>query len=168
MKTLQTLFTAHKAKQVDQGCVWGNGLPFAHHALRVDNFASQHGAAVHRELQDVNHLFAAVHFHVRASRHIVSTALRLLGSSVIEQTPEGTNGARSFDGAVVDINDARIGGGDLLPFSMRSMGCPKSQHSGNNEQTLFQRFYQSALAGLGFQGGVCDIHAPYYKVVNHS
>jgi len=106
-------------EQRHQRRVGRNGLPFAHDALRVNDFAGQHGAAVHRELQDVNHLFAAIHFHVRACGHKVSTALRLLGGFVIEQTPERSNIARLLDVGVVNVNRARIVSEHFLPFSMR-------------------------------------------------
>jgi hypothetical protein len=33
---------------------------------------------------------------------------------------------------------------------------------------LLQGFYKSALAVLGFEGGLYDSHAPYYKVVHRS
>ncbi len=168
MKVMQLLFTANEAEQVDQGCIWGNGLPFAHHTLRVDDFARQHGAAVHRELQDVHHLFAAVHFHVRTRRNIKSTALCFLGASVIEQTPERPDGASAFDGGIVYINDARVGGGDLLPFGMRCMRRQHHQRSGCSGHGLFQKVRKSALAGLRCWGDLNESHTPYYKVVLRS
>ena len=161
------LFT-NKIVQRHQGCVGRNGLPFAHDALRVNDFASQHGAAVHRELQNVNSLFAAVHFHVRACRNIKSTALRFLGASVIEQTPERPDGASSFDGGIVYINDARVGGGDLLPLGMRCMRRQHHQRSGCSGHGLFQKVRKSAVAGLRCWGALNDSHTPYYKVVLRS
>ena len=165
MNAMQHSFTANEAEQIDQGCVGGNGLPFTHHTLRVDDFARQHGATVHRELQNVHHLFAAVHFHVRARRNIKSTALRFLGTSVIEQTPEGSDRASTFDGGIVHVDDARVGGGDLLPFGMRSMRRQHHQRSGGNGHDLFQRVRKSAAAGLRCRGDLNDSHTPYYKVV---
>ena len=165
MNAMQHLFTANEAEQIDQGCVGGNGLPFTHHTLRVDDFARQHRATVHRELQNVHHLFAAVHFHVRARRNIKSTALRFLGTPVVEQTPEGPDGACAFDGGIVHVNDARVGGGDLLPFGMRSMRRQHHQRSGGNGHDLFKRVRKSAAAGLRCRGDLNDSHTPYYKVV---
>ena len=121
MNLLACLFAANKFEECDQGRVGWNGLPLAHDALRVNNFTGQHGATVHGKLQNMHQLFAAVHFHVSARRHKESAALSLLRRSVIEQAPEGTNGAISFDGAVVDINNAGIGGGHPLPFGTGRM-----------------------------------------------
>ena len=121
------LFIANKFVQCDQGRVGWNGLPLAHDALRVNNFTGQHGATVHGKLQNMHQLFAAVHFHVSARRHKVGAALGFLRRSVIEQAPERTNGAISFDGAVVDINNAGIGGGHPLPFGTGSMWQAKRQ-----------------------------------------
>jgi len=162
------LFTADKFKKRNQGGVGGNGLPLAHDALRVNNFAREHGPAVHGKLQNMHQLFAAVHFHVGARRHKIGAALSLLRRSVIEQAPKRTNGAISLDGAVVDINNAGIGGGHPLPFGMRSVWQPKSQGRRNQYHNLLQGFYKSALAVLGFKGGLYDSHAPYYKVVHRS
>ena len=168
MNLLARLFSANKFEKTDQGCVRGNGLPFAHHALRVDNFARQHGAAVHGKLQDVHHFFAAIHFHVCASGHKISTPLRLLWRSVIEQTPKRSNGAVSFDGAVVNINNARIGGGDFLPFRMRNHWRHQRQQHGCNSNTPLKNAKESALSGDVFQI-VCNvIHARYYKVESTS
>ena len=158
MKLIHTLFAANKAEQIDQGCVGWNGLPFAHHALRVDNFASEHGATVHGELQNVDHLFATVHLHVRASGHVESTTLRLLGRFVIEQTPERANSTGTFDGAIVDVDDARIGGGDLLPLCVRRMRRQQGQGCGSKRHTVFQ----------SLKGGVNDSHAPNYRSVHRS
>ncbi|MEY3062980.1 MAG: hypothetical protein RI994_2232 [Pseudomonadota bacterium] len=115
MKLTAGLFAADKFKKRNQGGVGRNSLPLAHDALRVNNFTSEHGATVHGKLQNMyqlfaavhfhvsarHQLFAAVHFHVSARRHKESAALSLLRRSVIEQAPEGTNGAISFDGAFV-------------------------------------------------------------------
>ena len=120
MNLIACLFAADKFKKRNQGGVGGNGLPLAHDALRVNNFAREHGPAVHGKLQNMHQLFAAVHFHVGARRHKIGAALSLLRRSVIEQAPERTNGAISLDGAVVDINNAGIGGGHPLPFGT---GC---------------------------------------------
>jgi len=127
MNLLACLFTANKFVKCDQGRVGWNGLPLAHDALRVNNFTGQHGATVHGKLQNMHKLFAAVHFHVSARRHKVGAALSFLGGSVIEQAPERTNGAVSFDGTVVDINNAGIGGGHPLPFGTDSMWQAKRQ-----------------------------------------
>ena len=168
MNLLACLFTANKFVQCDQGRVGRNSLPLAHDALRVHNFASEHGATVHGKLQNMHQFFAAIHFHVCAGRNIVGAALSFLRRSVIKQAPERTNGATSFDGAVVDINNAGIGGGHPLPFGMRSVWHPKSQCRSNQYQNLLQGFYKSALGVLGFKGGFYDSHAPYYKVVHRS
>ena len=127
MNLLACLFTANKFVQCDQGRVGWNGLPLAHDALRVNNFTGQHGATVHGKLQNVHHFFAAIHFHVCSSRYKISTTLRLLWCSVIEQTPKRSNGAVSFDGAVVDINNAGIGASHPLPFSTGRMWHAKRQ-----------------------------------------
>jgi len=168
MNLLACLFAANKFVQCDQGRVGWNGLPLAHDALRVNNFTGQHGATVHGKLQNMHQLFAAIHFHVSARRHKECAALSLLRRSVIEQTPERTNRAISLDGAVVDINNAGIGGGHPLPFGMRSVWQPKSQGRRNQYHNLLQGFYKSALAVLGFKSGLYDSHAPYYKVVHRS
>ena len=165
MNLFASLFTAHKFEKTDQGCVGGNGLPFAHHALRVDNFTREHGAAVHGKLQNVHHFFAAIHFHVCASGHKISTALRLLWRSVIEQAPKRTNGAVSFDGAIVDINNARIGGGDSLPFGMCSHGRYQSHHHGGKSYSPLKSAKESAFSGRIFQSVFNSVHARYYKVV---
>ena len=162
------LFTADKFKKRNQRGVGGNGLPLAQHALRVNNFAGEHGATVHGKLQNMHQFFAAIHFHVCAGRNIVGAALSFLRRSVIKQAPERTNGATSFDGTVVDINNAGIGGGHPLPFGMRSVWHPKNQGRSNQYQNLLQGFYKSALGVLGFKGSFYDSHAPYYKVVHRS
>ena len=168
MNLFAQLFTAHKFEKTDQGCVGGNGLPFAHHTLRVDNFTREHGAAVHGKLQNVHHLFAAIHFHVCSSGHKVSTTLRLLWRSVIEQTPKRSNRTVSFDGAVVDINNAGIGGGDSLPFGMCShRRCECQQHSCNSNTPL-KNAKAFALRGDVFQIMCNVIHARYYKVESTS
>jgi len=149
------LFT-NKFEQRHQGGVGRNGLPFAHHALRVNDFASQHRTAVHRELQDMNHFFAAVHFHVRACRHKVSTALSLLWRFVIEQTPERSNVAGSFDIGRVDVNRTCIVSEHFLPLSMRGLRCKQQKQTGYQSSGKFKAFH---LLSLG-------IHAPYYKVVD--
>lgn len=168
MKQIQTLFATHKFVHIDQGCIGRDALPFAHDTLRVDDFASQHGACVHRKLQNMNGFFAAIHFHVSARRNIKSTALRFLGASVVEQTPEGPDGACAFDGGIVHVNDARVGGGDLLPFGMRSMRRQHHQRSGCSGHGLFQKVRKSAVAGLCSRGDLNESHTPYYKVVLRS
>ena len=168
MNLFAQLFTAHKFEKSDQGCVRGNGLPFAHHTLRVDNFTREHGAAVHGKLQNVHHLFAAIHFHVCSSGHKVSTTLRLLWRSVIEQAPKRSNRTVSFDGAVVDINNAGIGGGDFLPFRVRSHWRHQRQQHGCNSNTPLKNAKESTFSGDVFQS-VCNvIHARYYKVESTS
>jgi len=127
MNLLARLSAANKFVQCDQRRVGWNGLPLAHDALRVNNFTSEHGATVHGKLQNMHQLFAAVHFHVSARRHKESAALSLLRRSVIEQAPERTNRAVSLNGAVVDINNAGIGGGHLLPFGKCSVWQAKCQ-----------------------------------------
>ena len=165
MNLLASLFTANKFEKIDQGCVRGNGLPFAHHTLRVDNFTREHGAAVHGELQDVYHFFAAIHFHVRSRRHKVSASLRLLWRSVIEQAPERSNGAVSFDGAIVNINNARIGGGDFLPFGMCGHWRHQGQQQSGKRYSPLKSDKESALSGQIFQSVFNGVHARYYKVV---
>jgi len=138
MNLLACLFAANKFVQCDQGRVGWNGLPLAHDALRVNNFTGQHGATVHGKLQNMHQLFAAVHFHVSARRHKEGAALSLLRRSVVEQTPERTNGAISFDGAVVDINSAGIGGGHPLPFGTGSMWQAKRQAKDSSSTANFK------------------------------
>ena len=168
MNLFDGLLTANKFEKIDQGCVGGNGLPFAHDALRVDNFTGEHGATVHGKLQNMHHFFAAIHFHVRSRRHKVSASLRLLWRSVIEQAPERSNGAVSFDGAIVDINNARIGGGYFLPFGMRSRWRNKCQQHGCNSNTPLYKAKASVFNQEVFQS-MCDvIHARYYKVESTS
>ena len=159
------LFTADKFEKSDQGRVRGNGLPFAHDALRVDNFTREHGAAMHRKLQNMNHFFAAVHFHVRAGGYKESTALRLLRRSVIEQTPKRTNGPVALNGAVVDINNARIGGCDSLPFGMCSLGCQQEKQQCSNYNAYSKSAKESVSGSLIFQCVSSGVHARYYKVV---
>jgi len=168
MNLFDKLFTAHKFEKTDQGCVRRNGLPFAHHALGVDNFTREHGAAVHGKLQNVHHFFAAIHFHVCSSGHKVSAALRLLWRSVIEQTPKRSNGAVSFDGTVVDINNTGIGGGDFLPFSVRTHWGHKSYQCHCKSSSPFKSAKEPAFGGQIFQS-ICNvIHAHYYKVESTS
>ena len=168
MNLLTGLFAANKFKQIDQRCVGGNGLPFSHHTLRVNNFTRQHGATVHRELQNVHHLFSAIHFHVRACGDKVSTPLRLLGRSVIKQAPEGSDGARSFDGAIVNINNARIGGGHFLPFSVRlDWGYQGYQYHCKSSSPL--KSVKEPEFGRQIFKSICNvIHALYYKVESTS
>ena len=166
MNLLNQLFAANKFKQGNQRCLGGNGLPFAHHALRINNFAGEHGATVHGKLQDMNHLFAAIHFHVRACGHKVSTPLSLLGGSVIEQAPKGSNGAVAFDGAVIDINYAGIGGGHFLPFCLRRMRRQKHQQTGHQGHAQFRSGLQTFCVRWKFKSFGFGIHAPYYKVVH--
>jgi len=168
MTAMGSLFAANVLEQIHQRGIGWNGLPFTHHALRVDDFAGEHGTTVHRELQDVHHLFAAVHFHVRARGHVISSALRLLGASVIEQAPERSNGTCTFDGAVVHVNDARVGGGNFLPFGMRCMRRQQQQRSDNKGHGMFQKVRKFAVASLRCRGDLNESHTPYYKVVLHS
>jgi hypothetical protein len=166
MNVLKGLFAANEFVKRHQGCVGRNGLPFAHHTLRVDNFASEHGATVHGKLQDVNHFFAAIHFHVRACRHKESPSLRFLRRSVIEQTPERSNGAIALDGAVIDINSARIGGGYFFPFGLSRKWRAKNKQTGNKRQANIQNSTQSLWGVRIFNKMVFGIHAPYYKVAH--
>ena len=168
MNLFARLFTANKFEKIDQGCVRGNGLPFAHHTLRIDNFTRQHGAAVHGKLQDVHHFFAAIHFHVCSRRYKVSASLRLLWRSVIEQAPERSNGAVSFDGAIVDINNARIGGGYFLPFGARSLRCQQRQQHYNKYNAYSKSAKESVSDSLIFKCVSSGVHARYYKVVQTS
>ena len=138
MNLLVCLFTANKFVECDQGRVGWNGLPLAHDALRVNNFTGQHGATVHGKLQNMHQLFAAIHFHVSARRHKEGAALSLLRRSVIEQTPERTNRAISLNGAVVDINNAGIGGGHPLPFGTGSMWQAKRQAKESSSNANFK------------------------------
>ena len=144
--------------QVNQGRVWGNGLPFAHDTLRINNFTGEHGAGVHGKLQDVNHLFAAVNFHVGSRGRKIGAALRLLWRSVIEQAPEAAHIARLFNGGVVDIDGAGIERDHFLPFSMRSVRQAQDQETG-------QQRAKSVLQDWKFGCELMCIHAPYYKVV---
>ena len=168
MNLLARLFAANKFEKTDQGCVWGNGLPFAHDTLRVDNFTRQHGATVHGKLQDVHHFFAAIHFHVSSRRHKVSASLRLLWRSVIEQAPERSDGAVSFDGAIVDINNARIGGGHFLPFGVRGLKSQQRQQHDSQRNAPLKGVKEPALSGWIFHSQCNVVHAPYYKVVRTS
>ena len=164
MNLFAQLFTAHKFEKSDQGCVRGNGLPFAHHTLRVDNFTREHGAAVHGKLQNVHHLFAAIHFHVCSSGHKVSTTLRLLWRSVIEQAPKRSNGALSFDCAVIDINNSGVGGSHLLPFRLRSQWDHQCHQHGCKSSVPLKSAEESVFGGKIFPSMCNVIHAHYYKV----
>jgi len=158
------LFTANVFEQIDQRRVGRNALPFTHDALRINDFTRQHGATVHGELQHVHHFFAAVHFHVRACGHVKRASLRSLRRFVIEQAPERSDGACALDGGVVHVNDARIGGGDLLPLGMRRMRCQDDQRRGGSGQSVFQKVRNAALAGLRCRVDLNESHTPYYKV----
>ena len=164
MSTLR-LF-ADLIEQGHQRCVGRDGLPLAHDALRVNDFAGQHGATVHRELQNMHHLFAAIHFHVRACGHKISAALCFLGRFVIEQTPERPDVARFFNGARVDVNRARIVGDYFLPFGMCGIGCEKQNRTGHHGGNGFQSAPKSVSERWVFQFLGLGIHAPYYKVVD--
>jgi len=153
-------------EQRHQRRVGRNGLPFAHDALRVNDFTGQHGATVHGKLQDVNHLFAAIHFHVRACGHKVSPALRLLGGFVIEQTPERSNIARLLDVGVVNVNRARIVSEHFLPFSMRGMRRKEHNQTACKHRSRFQSASKTVSMRWIFVGMGFGIHAPYYKVVD--
>ncbi len=157
------------ADLIEQGyqrCVGRDGLPLAHHALRVNDFAGQHGATVHRELQNVNHLLATIHFHVRACGHKISATLCFLGRFVIEQAPERPHIARFFDGARVDVNRARIVGDHFLPFRMSCIGGEKQNQTGYQGGKGFQSAPKSVRQRCAFQFLGLGIHAPYYKVVD--
>ena len=159
MSTLR-LF-ADLIEQGHQRCVGRDGLPLAHDALRVNDFAGQHGATVHRELQNMHHLFAAIHFHVRACGHKISAALCFLGRFVIEQTPERPDVARFFNGARVDVNRARIVGDYFLPFGMCGIGCEKQNRTGHHGGNGFQSAPKSVSERWVFQFLGLGIHAPY-------
>ena len=169
MKPWNVLFAANESVQTDQGCIWGNGLPFAHNRLRVKNFTRQHGPRMHGKLQHVHHFFAAVHFHVGACRNEVSAALRFLGSSVIEQAPKRANRAVSLHAGIVHINDTRIGDGHFLPFSVRCVRSHQAQKCCCQESARFEGAQKPAAKVDGvFQRVVCNFHAPYYKVDAHN
>ena len=166
MNNLKRLFAANKLVKSHQWCVGGNGLPLSHHALRVDNFTREHGATVHGKLQDMDHFFAAIHLHVRARGHKECTPLRSLRCSVIEQTPKRPNRAVAFDAAVIDINNAGIGCGNFLPFSLGRKRSQKHKQTGCHSHSQFRSGPQPLwgrriLKKMGF-----GIHAPYYKVVH--
>ena len=154
MNLIDCLFAADKFKKRNQGGVGGNGLPLAHDALRVNNFTGQHGATVHGKLQNMHQLFAAIHFHVSARRHKEGAALSLLRRSVIEQTPERTNRAISLNGAVVDINNAGIGGGHPLPFGTGSMWQAKRQAKESSSNANF-KIAQKLKPGCEIFHSVC-------------
>ena len=168
MKLLGGLFAANKFEKRDQGRVGGNGLPLAHHALRVNNFASEHGATVHGKLQDMNHFFAAVHFHVCARRHKESTALSFLRRSVIEQTPERSNGSISLDGSVVDINNAGIGRCDFLPFGVSRLRSQQRQNQEGRGHDPLNSAKVATFGGWIFENMCKCVHALYYKVAQPS
>ena len=159
------LFT-NVLEQRHQRGVGRDGLPLAHHTLRVDDFAGQHGATVHRELQDVNHLLAAIHFHVRACGYKISAALRFLGRFVIEQTPERADIARLLDVGIVNVNRTRIVGQYFLPLSMRSMRCKEQHQAACQQRSRFQSTSKTVRARWIFVGMGFGFHAPYYKVVD--
>ena len=156
MNSHLSLTLADELENIYQWRIWRNGLPFAHHALRVDNLASQHGATVHRKLQNVNNLFSAIHFHVRACRHIKSATLGFLWRFVIKHTPKRPHTALLFHGGIVNVNDARIGACYLLPFGLGR--CRPQQHqkdqgwkkahqlgtNGRNDVKLHDRYYKVA------------------------
>ena len=166
MTALKRLFAANEFVERHQGRIGGNGLPLAHHTLRVDNFTREHGAAVHGKLQDVNHFFAAIHFHVGASRYKKCTSLRFLGRSVIEQAPKRPNGAVAFDGAVIDINNARIGCGYFFPLSLGRKRCQQNKQTSHKCQANIQNSAPSIWESRIFQKMGFGIHAPYYKVAH--
>jgi hypothetical protein len=91
---------------------------------------------------------------VRAGGHKESTALRLLRRSVIEQTPKRTNGPVALDGAVVDINNAGIGGGHPLPFGTGSMWQAKRQAKESSSNANF-KIAQKLKPGCEIFHSVC-------------
>jgi hypothetical protein len=109
---------------------------------------------VHGKLQNMHQLFAAIHFHVSARRHKEGAALSLLRRSVIEQTPERTNRAISLNGAVVDINNAGIGGGHPLPFGTGSMWQAKRQAKESSSNANF-KIAQKLKPGCEIFHSVC-------------
>ena len=158
------LFT-NKIEQGHQGRVGRYGDPLAHDTLRVNDFTGQHGATVHRELQDMNHRFAAVHFHVRACRHKVSTALSFLGSLVIEQAPKRPNIARLFDVGRVNVNRARIVSEHFLPLSVGHIGCEEQSQTAHQSSHEFQSRSKTSGGCWVFHFLSLVFHGPYYKVV---
>lgn len=159
------LFT-NVIEQRHQGRVGWNCLPFAHDPLGVNDFARQHGPAVHRKLQNVNHLLATIHLHVRACGYKVSTALRFLGRFVIQQTPERADIARLLDVGVINVDRARIVVEHFLPLRMGKLRGQEQCHTGHQGGRRFQSASQIAFRRWAFLCKGVGIHAPYYKVVD--
>jgi hypothetical protein len=90
--------------------------------------------------------------------------LRFLWRFVIQQTPKRPNGPRAFDGTIVDINDARIGGGNFLPIGVRMKWQQKGPCRAGNDHTWFGKYLNKTLASLHFGRELGNSHAHYYKV----
>ena len=91
-----------------QGCVGRNRLPIAHDALRVNDFAGQHGGTVHRERQDVHRFLAAINFHVRAGGLVGHTSGSFLGQFVIQNAPKASDVARFFNRIHIQVVSAGV------------------------------------------------------------
>ena len=89
--------------QFFQRCVWRDGLPIAHHALRVNHFACQHRRAVHRERQNVHRFLTAINFHVGARGLVGHASGGLLGQLVVQNAPKASDVARFFNRVDVQV-----------------------------------------------------------------
>jgi len=93
--------------QFFQRCVWGDGLPIAHHALRVNHLTCQHRRAMHRERQNVHRFLTAINFHVGARGLVGHASGGFLGQPVVQNAPKASDVARFFD--CVDIQVVSTG-----------------------------------------------------------
>jgi len=110
------LARANHSVKFFQGCIWRNGLPIAHDALRVNDFTSQHGPSVHGEGQNVHRFLAAINFHVRASRLVVHASGGFLRQPVIQNTPKTSDVARFFNRIQIQVVSAGFNGVKLGPI----------------------------------------------------
>ena len=110
------LARANHSVKFFQGCIWRNGLPIAHDALRVNDFTSQHGPSVHGERQNVHRFLAAINFHVRACRLIVHASGCFLRQPVIQNTPKTSDVARFFNRIQIQVVSAGFNGVKLGPI----------------------------------------------------
>ena len=112
----RTLARANHSVKFFQGCIWRNGLPIAHDALRVNDFTSQHGPSVHGEGQNVHRFLAAINFHVRACRLVVHASGGFLRQPVIQNTPKTSDVARFFNRIQIQVVSAGFNGVKLGPI----------------------------------------------------
>ena len=113
-----------------RGIGWDR-LPLAHHALLVDQFARQHAASVHRELQNAHALFFAIELHMGSGRQITHTPRRFLHRGVVQHRPKISQRTVFLNRVGINVISARGKSPDDLPICVSSL---KAQERNCNSQ----------------------------------